>query len=96
LRLGAAGPGMDLEIAVIAVGLARQQAFELALRSCDAQLFECRLGLGDDGGLAFGFAERDQLDRLVELALDPVVAADRLVEPGPLAQQFLRRRRIVP
>ncbi len=40
LRLGAAGAGMDLEIAVVGVGLARQQAFELAPGGLGAQLFE--------------------------------------------------------
>jgi hypothetical protein len=87
---------MDLEIAVVAVGLARQQTFQLAPRRRGAQPFERRLGLGDDGGFAFRLAERDQLDRLAELALDPPAAADRLIEPGPLSQQLLRRRRIVP
>ena len=96
LRLGAAGSGMDLEIAVVGVGLARQQAFELAPCSLGAQPLERRLGLGDDAGLALGLAELDQLDRLVDLALDPPVAADRLVEPGALAQQLLRARGIVP
>jgi hypothetical protein len=87
---------MDLEIAVVGVGLARQQAFELAPRRLGAQSLERRLSLGDDAGFALGFAELDQLDRLVDLALDPPVAADRLVEPGALAQQLLRARRVVP
>jgi hypothetical protein len=87
---------MDLEIAVVAVGFARQQAFELALRRRGAQPFEGRLGLGDDGGLALRLAERDQLDRLLEFAPDPPAAVDRLFKPGPFAQQLLRRRRIIP
>ena len=87
---------MDLEIAVVAVGLARQQTFQLAPRRRGAQPFERRLGLGDDGGFALRLAERDQLDCVAELALDPPVAADRRFEPRPLAQQLLRRRRIVP
>ena len=60
------------------------------------QLFERRLGLGDDRRVALGLAELDQLERFVDLALDPPVAVDRLVEPGALAQQLLRRGRIVP
>ena len=87
---------MDLEIAIVGVGLARQQAFELAPRRLGAQSLERRLGLGDDAGFALGFAELDQLDRLVDLALDPPVAADRLVEPGALTQQLLRTLGIVP
>jgi len=87
---------MDLEVAVVGVGLARQQAFELASRGLGAQPLERRLGLGDDTGFALGLAELDQLDRLLDLALDPPVAADRLVEPGAFTQQPLRARRIVP
>jgi len=87
---------VDLEIAVVAVGLARQQTFELATRRLGPQPLECGFGLGDDAGFAFCFAELDQLDRLVDLALDPPVAADRLVEPGAFTQQPLRARGIVP
>jgi len=60
------------------------------------QLLERRLGLGDDCRLALSFAQLDQLERFGDLALDPPIAADRLVEPSALAQQFLRARRIVP
>ena len=87
---------MDFQIAIVAVGLARQQAFELAPCRLGAQLFERGLGLGDDLRLALGFAERDQFERVVDLVLDAPVAGDRLVEPGALAQQLLRRGRVVP
>jgi hypothetical protein len=87
---------MDLEIAIVGVGLAGKQAFELASRRLGAQPLERRLDVGDDAGFALGFTELDQLDRLVDLALDPPVAADRLVEPGALTQQLLRARGIVP
>ena len=87
---------MDLKITIIGVGLARQQAFEFASCRLGAQPVERCLGLGDDAGLALGFAKLDQLERLLDLALDPAVAADRLVEPGALTQQLLRARGIVP
>jgi hypothetical protein len=87
---------MDLEEAVIGVGLARKEALELASAGLGAKFFEPRLGLGDDRGLAFGLAQLDQLQRLVDLALDAPIALDRLVEPGALAQQLLRGRRILP
>ena len=87
---------MDFEIAIVAVGLARQQAFELAPCRLGAQLFERGLGLGDDLRLALGLAELDQFERVVDLALDAPVAGDRLVEPGALAQQLLRRGGVVP
>ena len=87
---------MDFEITVVAVRLARQQAFELAPGRLGAQLSERGLGLGDDLRLAFGLAELDQFERIVDLALDPPVAADCLVEPGALAQQLLRSGWVVP
>ena len=87
---------MDLEIAVVGVGFAGQQVFELASGRLGAQPLERRLGLGYDSGLALGLAELDQLERVGDLALDPPVAADRLVEPGAFTQQPLRARRIVP
>ena len=87
---------MHFEIAVIAVGLAREQAFELAPRRLGAQFFERGLGIGDDASLALGLAEFDQLERIGDLALDAPVAADRLVEPCALAQQLLRRGGIIP
>jgi hypothetical protein len=61
-----------------------------------AQPGEHALGLRDDCGIALGFAERDQLERLIELALDPAAAFDRTLEPRALTQQVLRRRRVVP
>jgi len=87
---------MHFEIAVVAVGLARQQAFELASCRLGAQLLQRRLGLGDDCRLAFGFAQLDQLAGFVDLTLDPPVAVDRLVKAGAFAQQLLGIRRIVP
>ena len=87
---------MDFEITVVAVRLAREQAFELAPRRLGAQLFERGLGLGDDLRLALGLAKLDQFERLVDFALDPPVAADRLIEPGALAQQLLRGGRVIP
>jgi hypothetical protein len=96
LRLGAAGPGMDFEIAIIGIGFARQQALELSSGRLRAQLLERRLGLGDDRGFALGLAKLDQLEGLFDLALDPPVATDRLVEAGALAQQLLRSSGIVP
>jgi hypothetical protein len=87
---------MDFEIAVIAVGFARQQTFELAPRRLGAKLFERGLGLGDDLRLALGFAERNQFERFVDLALDAPIAGNRLVEPSALSQQLLRGGRVVP
>ena len=96
LRLGAAGPGMHFEIAVIGVGLAGEQALELAPRRFRAQLFERRFGVRDDGRLALGLPHLDQLEGVGNLPLDPAITVDRLVQLGALAQQLLCRRGIIP
>jgi len=56
LRFGAAGAGMNLEIGIVAVGLAREQAFEFALTGLIAQFGEIGLGLGEDGLVALASA----------------------------------------
>ncbi len=87
---------MDFEIAVIGVGLAREQAFELAPCRLGAQLLERRLGLGDDRASPSASPSSISSRASVDLALDPPVATDRLVELGALAQQLLRRSGVVP
>jgi hypothetical protein len=87
---------MDLEIGVVAIGLSRQQAFELALGRLGAQLFERRFSFPDDRVVAFGLAEFDQLDGVVVLLLDTAIAADQMVEPIALPDQPLRRFGIIP
>jgi hypothetical protein len=87
---------MDFEVAIVGVGLARQQALDLAFARFFAQLFEVLFGFRDDPRVALGIAELDQLDRVIDLALDPTVAVDRAIEAGALAQQRLRRGRVVP
>ena len=87
---------MHFEIAVVGVGLAGKQAVELTPGGFSAQLIERRFGVGDDRVITLGLAKLDQLAGLFNLALDPPVATDRLVEAGALAQQLLRRSGIVP
>jgi hypothetical protein len=53
---------MDFEIAVVAVSLARQQAFELAPSGFGAQLFECGLGLDDDTLVTLGLTQFYELE----------------------------------
>jgi len=48
LALGAAGTGVDFEIGLVGVGLARQQRFEFAPRGLGLERLQHRLGLGDD------------------------------------------------
>jgi hypothetical protein len=87
---------MHFEIAVVAVGLAGEEALELASRRLGAQLFERRFGIGDDSRLALRLTHLDQLEGVGDFPLDPAVTADRLIELGALAQQLLRRSGIIP
>jgi hypothetical protein len=87
---------MHFEIAVVGVGLAGEQAFQLAPGRLRAQPLERRFGVGDDGVVALGLAELDQLELLADLAFDAPITVDRLVEPGALAQQLLGRGGIIP
>ncbi len=85
LRFGAASACVDFKIAVIGVGLARQQALDLAPLHLRVQSVEACLGVSDDRGIALGVAEFDQLDRLRDPAFDPAIAVDRPLELGALA-----------
>jgi len=87
---------VNLQVAVVGIGLAREQALELALGDLLAQQLELALGLGDNAGIALRLAELDELELLVELARDLAIAVDRAIELVVLAQQRLRRRRFVP
>ena len=87
---------MDFEIAVVAVRLARQQAFELAFSRLVAQFFEIGFGFGDDLLVALAVAELDKLQGFVDLAFNAPVTLDGAFELGPFAQDFLRRLAVVP
>jgi hypothetical protein len=87
---------VHLEIGVVGVGLAREQALELALAGLLAQALQRRLGLGEDRLVALGLRELDQAQRILELALDLAVALDAALEARALAQQRLRRRGLLP
>ena len=75
LALGAAGAGMHFEIGIEAVGLARQQRFELAARDFLLQGLQRGLGFGHDAVIVLGLAELDHPDIVLELALDLADAA---------------------
>ncbi len=87
---------MGFEIAIIGVGLAREQAFELALRRLGMELFERCLGFFDDAIVALRLGQLDEFDRVFIAVLDALVAVDQVVKPVTRADQLLRRLRIVP
>jgi len=87
---------VHLEIGVVGIGLAREQALELALAGLLAQALQRRVGLGEDGLVVLGLRELDQAQRVLELALDLAIALDAALEARALAQQRLRRRGLLP
>jgi hypothetical protein len=87
---------MGFEIAIVAVGLTRKQAFEFAPLRLGVELSERGLGFLDDVRVALRVAELYELDRLLDLVGDALVAADRAVKPGALAQRSLRRPGVIP
>src|SRR6185437_774206 len=83
-------------LGVVAVGLAREQAFGLALAGFVTQLAETGLGLGDDVLVALGLAHIDQAERVVKLILDPAITLNAAFQPRFLAHDRLRALGIVP
>ena len=96
LALGAAGAGMDLEIGIEAVGLAGQQRLDFALVAEILQFAQRHLALLDGGLVGFRLAELDQGRRVIELALELAIAADRFLQRRALAHQLLRLGAVAP
>lgn len=96
LAFGTAGAGVDLEIGIEPVGLARQQRFELAAADFLFQVFQRGFGFRDHALVVLGFTEFDHADIVLELALDLADAGQRILQRGPLLHQLLRFLRVVP
>ena len=96
LRLRATRPGIDFQIAVIAVGLAGKQALQPpALRPVPKRL-EIRLGLVHRRLVLFRLAELVKRDCVVERAFQRPVALQPVGQPRPFAHHLLGARRVVP
>jgi hypothetical protein len=96
LRFGAARTGVDLEEAVVRVGLARQERFEAALLRRGLERPDDAFTLGDRGRVVLGLAELDQSRRVIQFLLKRPDDVDRLVELCALALQALRLLWIAP
>ncbi len=96
LALGAAGAGMDFEIGVEAIGLAREQRFQLAARDLLLQRLERILGFRHHALVALGLAEFDHLDIVVEFTRDLADALKRILARGALLHQALGLLGVVP
>ena len=96
LAFGAAGAGVDLEVGVVGVGLAREQRLDLPARHLRGEPRDLRLGIGDDPLVALRLAELDQAEIVGKLALGRPHRRDRGVEVLALAHDALRVLRVVP
>ena len=96
LAFGAAGAGMDLEVGVAGIGLAREQRLELAPRHFGLELPERVFGVADRLAVLLGFAQLDHGELVVELLLDAADGGELVLERGALLHQLLRALLIVP
>ena len=96
LALGAAGAGMDFEVGIVGVGLARKQRLELAARHFNAQLLQRLLGFRNRVLILLGLAQVDHGELVVEFLLDAADRGELVLERGALLHHALRARLIVP
>ena len=96
LRLRAARPGVNLEIGIVAVRLAREKSFHTPLGGPIPQHRKSRLGFIQDGVVTFGFGQFDKIEIVRKVALESAIAGDGIVEAGALAHELLRRLGVVP
>ena len=96
LGLGAAGAGVDLDIGVVGVGLARKQRLEPRRLGFGGGLAQRLLALGDGGLVLLGLGHLDQADIVVDRRPQTPDRADRCFEPGALAHHLLGFLGIVP
>ena len=96
LRLGAAGAGVDFDVAVVVIGLARQQGLQFHLAGAFLQDANLGLGIVDHALVAFHLAQLDQFEQFGQLALGGAAALDGGIEFSALAHDLLRGGGVVP
>ncbi len=89
LRFGAAGAGMDLDEAVVAVGFAGQQRLQFRAGGGFFQRRQRRFGLADNIFVAFGLPQLKQFDVVAKLPVEPVEPGDPRLQPGAFAHDRL-------
>ena len=87
---------MYLDVGVVAVGLARQQRLDLLATGIRCELAQHGLAFLDGGLVFFRFAEFDQRDCIVEIALELLKGCDGSVQRLALAHHLLRGLRVIP
>jgi len=96
LALGPAGAGIDLDIGIVRVRLAREQRRDLVPLRPFGKLGEAAHGIVGKRGVAFGLGHLEELGRVGKLPLDRPGRADRLLQPPPLAHDVLGVLGVVP
>jgi hypothetical protein len=87
---------MDLDVGIVAVGLARQERLDLARVRLLSEAEQSLLRLGNDVVVPLLLAEGDQLDIIVEFAGQTVESGERGFELLALAHQALRAAAVAP
>ena len=96
LRLGAASAGVDLDIGVVGVGLAGQQAFDLAPLRLLGKCAQCGKAFLGHGLIAVALRQADQFKRIGYVAFklaDPFHLGGNQV---PFAHDLLRGGGVIP
>src|SRR5262245_35638844 len=96
LAFGAARAGMNLDIGVIAVGLAREQRLHFPGVSLLPQAVKRLLSFRDDVRVPLLLAEFDERNLIVELSDNAVKRAERAFDPLALTHQALGAAAVVP
>ena len=87
---------MDLDVGVVAVGLAGQQRLELAAVALGLQRLQRAQALGLGRFVALGLAEFDQRRSVLEVAGNLGERTEPVLEHCALAHQLLRGLGVVP
>jgi hypothetical protein len=87
---------MDLEVGVVAVGLAGQHRLDLAALDLAMEGTERAFRLDRDGEVILGLGELDHADIVGELALETLHGVDLVGKLLPLAHHLLRALGRIP
>ena len=96
LAFGAARPGVNFDIGVVAIGLARKQAFHFHPLGLFIQFSEYRFGLDDHALVALCLGHFQQLKGIGQLACQAAADRENIIKPGSFFQELLGARRVVP
>ena len=96
LGLGAAGPGVDFQVTVVGVGLARQQGLQFRPGGPRLELLQGALGLAGDIGVVLGLGHFQEFQVIGELAFEGIDLVQARFQVRALAHHRLGVFGIVP